>query len=379
MSDQVLLFGAGSAGESLRAELVERGIKRVLLLVTPSLFGSPAHQRLLGVALANVDVHEDDGRVRSHAPMADTERIADRARGLPLDAVVALGGGSVSDTAKGVSILLAEGGLLADHCSVFTPPDHFEPRILTKPKLPVVVVPTTLGGAEMTPGGGATDANGTKRTFWDPRVASRVVAYDPEVLRSAPVSVLLATGMNGLAHCAEGLYSRTANPVSTAFARQGSEHLAMALRSIAAGDLGDEALDRAGAGAALGGLVIANARVGLHHAICHVLGAKLGVPHGVANAVMLPHVLRFNLIETVEAQRVFAHAISSETPSGDAADEVDALANEIGIPRRLRDVGVQEADLPMIAEGAMQDRGLLFNPRRVSSSKEVLEILREAW
>lgn len=380
MAEQTFLFGTGAAGPRLAAECAARGWRRAIVLVTGSLQGSPTEERLLREGLGGLEVHRVDRAPSPHALITATQEVADDLRNVTADVIVALGGGSASDTAKGIAVLRAEGGALEDHCSVFRAPDHFEPRPLFRPKLPIVAVPTTLSGAEVTPGAGATTPAGVKRTFWDPKVAARVVAFDPAVLGAVPPGVLLTTGMNGLAHCAEGLYSKTANPLSSALAEAGAVHLAAGLRAVAAGDLSDGTVAEISAGAACGGLVISNARVGLHHAVCHVLGARLGLAHGVANSIMLPHVLRFNRPETGAAQERLATSLAGVPGAADdAAGLVAALVDDIGVPHRLRDVGVAQDDLEAVARETMGDRGLYFNPRTVDSPDQVLGVLEAAW
>lgn len=377
-SEQTFLFGPGATGR-LPDEFDARGWQRVALLVTNSLRGSDLLDGLLD-HLGRFDVHVVDDRVEHHAPIVTTERIAAGLEGRDLDAIVTLGGGSASDTAKGVAVVLAEGAPLEDHCSVFRPPDHLVHKPLHRPKLPIVAVPTTFSGAEITSGAGATNAQGFKRGFWDPKVSARVVVYDADVVRRTPPMLLLTTGMNALAHCAEGLYSRLANPMSSAFAIAGARHLSVGLRLIAGGDGGSGGHEEASAGSALAGLVLVNARAGLHHAICHVLGARLHLAHGVANSIMLPHVLRFNLEATRDEQEQLARAMGDGSAgAGDAADLVADLADAIGVPRRLRDVGVAREALDGVAEATMGDRGLYFNPRTVRSPSEVRGILEEAW
>lgn len=380
LSDQLMLFGKEAAGARLREELAREGWRRLAVFASASMTRSGQAQRLRSTALADCEVVTLIDEIRGHAPIADTEAMAAELAGAELDALVAIGGGSVSDTAKGVAILLAEGGGLEEHCSVFRPPDHFDPRELDAPKLPVVAVVSTLSGAEVTPGGGATSADGVKRTFWDPKLACRMLAYDPQVLRDVPSEVLVSTAMNGLAHCAEGLYSRTANGVSSALATGATRHLASGLRAITrSDDWSDDSLDELGVGAAMSGLVITNARVGLHHAICHVLGAKCGVPHGVANSIMLPHVLRFNLPETRSAQEAFAQALAGDAAAKDPPATAADFQSQIGAPTRLRDAGVGSGQLDGIAADTMQDRGCYFNPRTVGSADAVREILQQAW
>lgn len=382
--DQTLLIGVETKA-ALPPELATRQIRRVCIVSSPRAAKSRA-AALVREALAGCEVVKEIDGVREHAPIPDTEAWAAELRSNRPDAVIALGGGSPSDTAKAIAILLAEGGRLEDHCSTFTPPDHLHHVELRAPKIPVITIPTTLSGAEMTPGGGATNEQGIKRVFWDPKVASRVVLFDPEAMADVPVEVLLTTGMNGLAHCAEALYSRTRSPLSSALALQGASDFAEGLLALARGDRDrKETLVRLQVAASIGGMVISNARVGLHHAFCHVLGAAHGVPHGVANSVMLPFALEYNYSDTREEQERFAAALRPSLAArglpaaGSPARVTAALQRAIGVPSSLQHAGLSDSDLERVAEDVMQDRGLFFNPKRVHHPDELLAVLRNAW
>jgi alcohol dehydrogenase class IV len=384
MPDQTLLIGPGTIA-SLSGELRARGIRSVALVSSPRASRSIAAE-MTRAALTKVRIVARFEAVREHAPMADSERWARSLAQEPPDAMVAVGGGSASDTAKAISILLGEGGRMEDHCSVFTPPDQLEVPATPAPKIPVFAVVTTLSGAEITPGGGATTDAGVKRVFWDPKIASRVAIFDTTALSGVPDEVLLTTGMNGLAHCAEGLYSRTRNPLSSALAREGARNFAEGLLALARDDSGDaEALLTLSVAAAIGGAVISNARVGIHHALCHVLGAACGLPHGVANSVMLPFALEYNYSETARAQEALADSIrpaleaSGLHSTGSPAKLVATLQRAIGVPASLRAAGLDHGLLGRVAGDVMQDRGLFFNPRRVDDSGEMQRLLENAW
>lgn len=379
---QIFAIGPGAV-RGLADELRVLGTRTVALVGSRRALASRAGDALRK-QLGDVEILAEFGAIREHAPMVDTESIAAALAGDPPDALVTLGGGSASDTAKGVAILLAEGGPLADRCSRFVPPDQFEHVNLPAPKIPVVAVATTLSGAEITPGGGSTDPLGTKRVFWDPQVAARVVVLDAELVAEAPDNLIITSGMNGLAHCAEGLYSRTASPISSALAVEGARAFAAALPRVpsATGNTRLAVVDEALRAACLGGLVISNARVGLHHAVCHVLGAVLGMPHGVANAVMLPYVLDFNLIEAPAAAHALAHALAAGLGADAALGAVrltGMVQERAGVPRTLRAAGVTEDHLDEVAQGVMQDRGLYFNPRRVEDVTEIRGLLARAF
>lgn len=361
LRDQLVLFGP-DATSGVARELCDRGWQSIAVLMSSS--------ARLPDALAGLDPVATFSGIKPHSPIIDTEEIAAQLADAELDALLVIGGGKVIDAAKAVALLLAEGGRLEDHCTTFTPPDHYLAPTLVAPKLPLVAVATTLAGAEMTPGGGGRNSAGIKRTFWDPALVARVAAFDPHVIASTPRDVVLSTGMNALAHCVEGLYSRTANPFSTALADAAAPLLASGLRAVSDGRADEEDYVRLGEAAAMAGMVIANARVGIGHAICHVVGARFGVPHGIANSIVLPGALRFNLPATGAQQQRFSELIGGP---------VELLRDELGLPARLRDVGVPEEALSDIAEHLMQERGLYFNPRRVRDAAEVETILRDVW
>jgi len=318
-----------------------------------------------------------------HSSVDLVTRGAELARSLRIDGFVSVGGGSSSDTAKGINILLAEGGALPEHASTFVPPDKFYPKELSRPKLPLIALPTTCSGAEITPGLGIRNEQGVKLLFWDVKLASRLVVLGPECLAETPLPIIMTTAMNGLAHCIEGLYSRQRNPISDALALQGIRLFNTALPRLADRHDDPEALAMLQAASALGGMVISNARVGIHHAICHCLGARLNVSHGVANAVMLPYAMRFNLDVAAPRLALAAEAMgvagNEQAAAEKAVEAVFALQARIGVPQRLRDAGVDRTALQQIARDTMQDRGLYFNPKPVAHAEVVLRLLEEAW
>ena len=312
---------------------------------------------------------------------------AEMARAIGADVLVAVGGGSSSDTAKAIAILLAEGGPLEQHASQFEPPDRFIPKPLYRAKIPVISIPTTASAAEVTPGLGIRDpATGAKLLFWDVKLASRVILLDPNANLEVPASLMASTAMNAFAHCAEGLYSRSRNPISDGIALQGARMLSRAIPAMVREP--DSAAHRAAvmAGAYLSGMVISNARVGIHHAVCHCLGALGGLSHGVANSVMLPYALGYNVDVAAAELRGLAEAMGvpvggrSDSDAAHAAIEAVArLQADAGVPQRLRETSLDRALLPRIAEHTLRDRGLFFNPRRTTSAEPILELLERAW
>ncbi|UCE30663.1 MAG: iron-containing alcohol dehydrogenase [Burkholderiales bacterium] len=350
-------------GKTRRSKLFERG-----------------HAALgeLGVALCDrVVEHSSTELVTEAAAVAARERI---------DGIVAIGGGSASDTAKGIAILLAEPGPIEACASRFVPPDQFFPTELPNPKIPVIAGPTTASAAEVTPGQGLRDARGRKLLFWDVKLASSLIVLDPQANVEVPVAVMATSAMNGFAHCAEGLYSRLRNPISEALALHGIRLFARALPAMVADPRDVDARAGVLTAAHLSGMVISNSRVGIHHAVCHCLGARGGLSHGVANSIMLPHALAYNL--PVAAERLAAMAaamgvdtrgLGTEQAAEAGIEAVRALQRAAGVPTRLRDAGLDRSLLPAIAEDTFGDRGLFFNPRRTTSVDAIVDLLERAW
>lgn len=218
-------FGDGCA-MTLAQELKELGCRRPVILTQPRMSASADYARLRErcSALAILESHD----IRQHGDLDSLEALADRARAHEADSIVAIGGGSVSDSAKALAMLLAEGGRLADHTTRFTPPASVTIPLRTRPKLPIVSLPTTASGAEVTPGFGVREGD-HKLLFWNRHLASTAILIDPALSRDVPMALMRYTAMNGLAHCFEGMYSRNKSVIATSIALQSLALFASAL------------------------------------------------------------------------------------------------------------------------------------------------------
>lgn len=361
------------AVDDLGAELHLLGARRVLLLCGASVRRSPLHARVRGLLQGFEVMAADD--VPAHSSVDLVQGLAVRAREDGVQAIVAVGGGSSSDTAKAVALLMAEGGRLADHATRFAPPAQLHVPVLAKPKIPIVAIPCTASGAEVTPSLGVRDADGRKLLFTDPQLASRVVLLDAKANVAVPVDIMLSTGMNGLAHCLEGLYSKERSPLAELLAIDAMQRFARALPAVHAAPADVAARGELLYAAHLSGLVLVNARTCLHHAVCHAIGSVTGVPHGEANAVLLPHALRFNGAAVRPQLERAAAALGCD----DVIAWTEQLARQLGVPRRLRDIGVRQDALQRIATKTMGERGLYFNPRAVQDASEILRLLEQAF
>lgn len=363
--------------DDLRVELGTLGIYRPLLLGGARVQRSALFARVV-LALGDLPYSRAEP-VPAHSSVSLVERLAAEAKATGIDGFIAVGGGSASDTAKAIALLMAEGGRLADHAVRFTPPATLIAPPLLAPKLPIVAIPGTASGAEVTASLGVRDADGAKLLFTDIQLAARLVLIDPHANLEMPAALMCATGMNGLAHCIEGLYSRERSPLAETLALDAMARFAKALPAVHRAP--QDAAARAALlyAAHLSGLVLVNARTCLHHAICHAIGSVTGVGHGDANAVMLPHVIAFN---AAAAEQPLARAAVAMGAGDDAAALVRALyalQTVIGVPSRLRDIGVPPDALDRIADKTLRERGLHYNPGPVADARDVRALLDAAY
>lgn len=247
--------------------------------------------------------------------------------------------------------------------------------------MPIVTVPTTLAGAELSRGGAYVD-DGEKHIFVGARLPARLTVYDPAAIADVPTDVLLASGMNGLAHCMEAVYGAQRSPVTDAFAHAGTAVLVRSLLRFATGDRSPENMISLQEGAIFGGMAL-NAGVGVHHLVCHAVGGRLGVSHGRANAAMLPYALAFNATETSPQQGELAYLVAREMrregveQRSNLAQRMASLQERLGLPRSLRDLGLAAADLSAIRTSVLAE-GPAPNPRPLTGP--ALEaLLTAAW
>ena len=380
---QEIIFGPGALARL--SEAVERfGWRRLLLCTTGSArrLGHAAQvEGLLGERLlATYDP------VLPHVPENQVIEALALASRHGVEAVIGLGGGSPIGMAKAVSQRLEEQRTGKPARAAFP---------TEQPLAPVIAIPTTYAGSEMTAVFGVTRQTPAgeplKVTVTDPKVAPKLVIYDPELTLDLPPSLTASTGINALAHCVEALYSVTRHPLSTAAALSGLSHIANALPRCHAAPNDIDARSEMLAGAHLAGASLASAAMALHHGLCHVLGGTAGVPHGIANGLILPHAMRFNAGALAPqppdkpwgmqaaAALGLPPAANPQAAAQAAADWVYQLIGQLGLPQHLRQAGVREADLPRLAQLAFENRTVQNNPKPIDSPAPLEALLRDAW
>ncbi|MEQ1657429.1 MAG: maleylacetate reductase [Hylemonella sp.] len=319
-----VVFGAGSLSQLAR-EIDALGCKRALVLSTPEQRASAEMVvGLLGARAAGVF-----DRAVMHVPIETAREAREVAKQLGADCAVAIGGGST--TGLGKAIALDSG-------------------------LPILAIPTTYAGSEMTPIYGITEA-GLKKTGRDIRVLPRTVIYDPELTLSLPVSLSVTSGINAIAHAAEGLYAVDSNPIMDLMAEEGITALGRALPAIVKNARDMDARADALYGAWLCGTVLGHVGMALHHKLCHTLGGSFNLPHAETHTIVLPHALAYNAKDAPQAMARIRRALGGAS----AAQAVYDLAKNNGAPVALKDIGMKAADLDKACDIALQNQ--YPNPR----------------
>ncbi len=356
---QHVIFGAGSLDQL--GTFIERFYwQRILLCTSGSLTRSGRVDQIraaLGERLVATYDH-----VQPHVPDFQVSEISALARQHTIDAVIGLGGGSPIGMAKAVSFGLQQ--------------------------VPVIAIPTTYAGSEMTPVYGVThhtDGTARKVTVSDPKIAPRFVLYDPRLTFDLSPELTASTGINAFAHCIEAVYSIKQNPLSTAAALEGACRIARALPQCYAKGDDLEARSEMQVGSHLAGVALAHVAMGLHHGLCHVLGGTAGVPHGIANAIILPYAIEYNADVCARELALVARAVGIEHGGRDDLEQARQLAEwvrglvwQMNLPQRLRDVGVKESDRSLLAQLAAESRTVQNNAKPAALG-DIAAILQAAW
>jgi maleylacetate reductase len=322
-------------------------------------------------------------KIGAHTPRVDVVAAANGAREAGADLLVTLGGGSVTDAAKMVALALANAvrhPADLDRYRAEVGADGTVRRPPVKaPQLRIIAIPTTLSAGEFTAAAGCTDSERrVKESFAHPLMMPRIVILDPAASVPTPLWLFLSTGVRAVDHAVEDICSPDCQPLSEAAARQALRLLAQGLPAVKAdpGNLEARLACQLGAWMSMIGSQTGVSK-GASHGIGHVLGGTAGVPHGYTSCVMLPHVLRFNQAVNADRQAIVSDALSR--PGEPAAEAVAGLVAALGLPSRLREVGVREDQLDLIARESMHDRWVHKNPRKIDGPMVVKGLLEAAW
>jgi maleylacetate reductase len=310
-----VVFGAGALSQ-LAAEVDRLGAQRALVLSTPEQAASA--QRVaeqLGSRAAGVFA-----KAVMHVPIETARGARAEAARLGADCAVAIGGGSTTGLGKAIALESA---------------------------LPIIAIPTTYAGSEMTSIWGITEA-GVKKTGRDARVLPRTVIYDPELTLTLPYGLTVTSALNAIAHAAEGLYAHDGNPITALMAEEGIRASAAALAPLKADTKSLDARSDALYGAWLCGTVLGAVAMGLHHKLCHTLGGSFNLPHAEVHTVVLPHAMAYNAAGAPQAMAAIGRALG--VSAADAPKALQALAHEHGAPTSLQAIGMPGSGLDRAAD-----------------------------
>lgn len=308
-----VVFGPGALMQ-LGAEIARLGACRALVLSTPEQAASAQQvAELLGDRAAGIFA-----RAVMHVPIETAREARDEAARLGADCAVAIGGGSTTGLGKAIALESA---------------------------LPIVAIPTTYAGSEMTPIWGITEA-GLKKTGRNASVLPRTVLYDPTLTLTLPYGLTVTSALNAIAHAAEGLYAHDGNPVTALMAEEGIRASAAALAPLRANPQDLAARSDALYGAWLCGTVLGSVAMGLHHKLCHTLGGSFNLPHAEVHTVVLPHALAYNAGAAPQAMSRIARALGVDS----AARGVYELARRHGAPTSLAAIGMPAEGLDRAAD-----------------------------
>ncbi|HVL55555.1 MAG TPA: maleylacetate reductase [Burkholderiaceae bacterium] len=337
-----IVFGAGRLRE-LGDEVARLGAARAIVLATPEQRElADAVATRLGERAAGVYPH-----AVMHVPLQTAQGARDYAASLRADCCVAVGGGSTIGLGKAIALTS---------------------------ELPIIAVPTTFAGSEMTAIWGLTEA-GVKKTGRDPRVLPRTVIYDPDLVATLPPAIAGPSGMNAIAHCVEALYAIDGNPIVSMIAEEGIRALAAALPRFVADPADAQARSDALYGAWLAGTALNGVSMAIHHKLCHTLGGSFNLPHADTHTVVLPYATAYNRDAAPAAMARIRRALG-RFDDGDAASGLLALARALDARTTLAQIGMPRDGLQRAADLAVQNP--YYNPRPIERAA-VLELLERAW
>jgi maleylacetate reductase len=308
-----VIFGVGSFAR-LREELERIGVERPLFISTPGR-RKDAEKTAKGLTAMTAAVYSE---AVMHVPIDTIVKARNAAQHHQADSIIAFGGGSGIDTSKAVALEL---------------------------ELPIVAVPMTYGGSEVTPFYGYTE-DGIKKGKRDRKMLPKTVIYDPALTASLPARVSGPSGINAIAHCVEGLYAKEANPIMSLLAAEGIRALARSLSIVVKEPMNLDARTDALYGAWLAGMVLGSVGMAVHHNISHVLGGTFNLPHANVHTIVLPHAMVFNRDAAPEAMRIAAEALGVK----DAAEGIFDLAKRVAPPVALKDIGMPAGQLDRAAK-----------------------------
>lgn len=367
------------AREVLPTEVQSRGFKRILVVTDASLVSAGVVDKVLEELDSNYIPYEVFSDVKPNPTVAEVQEGVKKCQQMGADCIVAIGGGSAIDTAKAIGVIMTN----PEYSDVVS----LDGACNTKnPCLPIFALPTTAGtAAEVTINYVITDLTRVKKMVCvDPHDIPIVAIVDTELMASMPASLASATGMDALTHAMEGYITKAAWDMTDMFHLKAMSMIYQNLPKVVL-EHDMDAINNMGVAQYIAGMGFSNVGLGIVHSMAHQLGAVYDTPHGLANAVLLPYVMRYNgevcPDRFVDMGRAFGLDMNGVTGMDAVMKVVNAiqeLNQKLGIPAHLKEVGVKEEDIPMLSEKAMNDVCTGGNPRETSVA-DIEKIYREAF
>jgi len=371
-----IVFGANTVNEA-GIQVGDLGCSKAFLVTDPGVAAAGLAERV-EKALGNKLVGKFD-TVSQDSGFSLVNEVGNAAKESGADVLVSVGGGSVIDTAKAATIIVKSGGKLEDYSGF---------QLLSEPQTPHIAIPTTAGtGAEVTYAAVVKDWDrNQKQIIGSDYIIPNVAILDPTLTVGLPPMLTATTGMDAMSHAFEALHVSLHEPITDGLAihavRLIAENLPKCIENP--GDI--VARGQQLVASTIASLAWGNTSTALVHAIAHTLGGLFEVPHGLANSIMLPHAIMYNLDEAAERYVTAAQALgvntkgmSDEEAGEAAANAIWDLTKKMGVPQKLSEVDVPEDGLEKVADMAMSDAAIVYNIKMILDSAEILDICKKAW
>ena len=374
VATELRLYHGNDSLAFLKKELERAGSRRAVVVCGNTISRSAALASMrdaLGSSIVAVSAS-----AKENSPVSGVEEAARSIAQHNADAIIAVGGGSAAVTSRAAAILAGEKKPLRELATRRLPDGKFESPRLNAPKLPIFVIPTTPSTAFSKGGTAIHDADGTRLAMFDPKTRARAIFIHPDFVGTAPAALARNAGLNALANAVEALESPKCDPVSEAFLMQALRLLRRNLPAVAVD--GTASREYLVVAAILCGRGTEQGGAGLASVLAHAIGHRAHVSNGIVGGIVLPHTMKFNSPVTTERVGTILEALG-ERGQADAGTAVASFLEQLGAPGTLQEIGVERADLPQIAEVAMQDWFVSRNARPVKGAAALLEVLEAAW
>ncbi len=376
-TSQKIIVGRGSL-KNIVDEINRFNCKKIMIITDPGIIKSGVIKLLLKILEEGKIKYEIFDKVEADPNYKIVYEAMEFYEKFKADLIVGIGGGSSMDIAKVTSIMVTNRGNVKDYFGI---------DLIKLPGIKKILIPTTAGtGSEVTPIAILSDEEEKlKKGIVSPYLYPEVAIIDPELTIGLPPNITASTGMDALIHAIEAFTSIHANPISDMFAVKAIEYLYPNIRIAYSNGTNIDAREKMLTGSMLAGISFANAGVTAVHAFAYPIGAEFHIPHGIANTIMFPYVMEFNIIGNLERfaylAKLFGENVNNISKREAAIKFVEAikvLAKDLNVPQKLSEFGVKEEDIPKLAEGVMKVTRLLKNNPRIITYEDAVRIYKNA-